>query len=122
MYEILTVVATSLALTACAPTRCPPYTPAAHARFNSINLKQGAHDYQKGVQCAEAKTVSTHLVTSEQWIRLAAHQGDAKAQYKYALMYITATNKRLDRKRGMYWLKKSAAQGYKPAVRLMKSA
>lgn len=46
----------------------------------------------------------------------AAEAGNAKAQYALSVMYATGAGKPVDATLSLQWLKKSAAQGYAPAV------
>ena len=49
-----------------------------------------------------------------------AESGDAQGQYHLGRMYLEGTLVPEDRERALYWLRRSAAQGYKHAINLLK--
>lgn len=54
--------------------------------------------------------------TAAMWLTRAANQNEAEAQYMLASLYISGDGVDKNFKQSMFWLKKSAGNGYQPAI------
>ena len=60
--------------------------------------------------------VERDLAKAAELFSLAAEADNAKAQYALSVMYSTGAGKVMDTEQGLFWLKRSAANGYQPAI------
>ncbi len=65
---------------------------------------------------------SQYIKYSEKWITKGIKKGEAESMYLMANLYYTGINgiKQKSRKKGKYWMKKAAKNGYKEARRIVK--
>ncbi len=76
--------------------------------------------YQMGITYGEPGVKQDYSISSN-WLRKAADQEHAAAQFMLAGLYINGFGVRKDREAAVKWLRKSAAQGYERAIITLKN-
>jgi len=56
------------------------------------------------------------LVECAFWYELAAHGGDAQAQFAIGWFHMTGNGVPVDERKGLKWIRKATFQGYQPAI------
>lgn len=74
----------------------------------SVIFADAAGDFQKGIEAYKQGKSSE----AAKWVRKAADQGEARAQYFMGLMYIEGTGVIKDAVEAVKWYRKAADQGY----------
>jgi TPR repeat protein len=71
------------------------------------------------VAMGDLATSGEFFETAVGWYIMAAMQGDAAGQYKLAQMYHVGQGIEKDEMKALYWYRRSAAQDYLPAIRVL---